>query len=476
MRGLLMVLAFAGTTLGAGIDGRGLRVVDGRLVDRPGREITLRGVNARANGIFDVTFDDGRLPLEDIPTFDGGDADRMRDLGFNMLRLPINWSALEPAQGQYSSAYLKRIAAVVDLCGKRGISVLLDFHQDAFSKEIGQDGAPRWVLDLLLGPNGYPYLGGPLTDLGARRFASYTIDAFRRFDANEQDVQSLFAEAAVALAKRFRRSRTVVGYEIMNEPLALPDATGEAQLRSFHELVTATIRRVDKQHLVVFEPNSLRNLFNKAPIPATPFPDKRAVYGPHIYTYVFDGQTFTGDTTALRASMQAAANEAAAWGTALFVGEYGIDPTHPLANDWITASLDLQDEFRAHSTFWLWEEISSGHWGLFDGESSDPAGERPARILALSRPYARAVPGRVLEHTVDRTTSALRLRWRASARGPAEIYVPPRRFPTGATVTCDGAVVSDGPDATDHVVRVRCGGRKGEHEIRVVPADDTAGS
>jgi len=476
MRALLLTLAFAGTTLGAGIDGRGLRVVDGRLVDRPGREVTLRGVNARANGIFDVTFDDGRLPLEDIPTFDGGDADRMRDLGFNLLRLPINWSALEPEQGRYSSAYLKRVAAIVDLCGKRGISVLLDFHQDAFSKESGQDGAPRWVLDLLLGPNGYPYLGGPLTDLGARRFASYTIDAFRRFDANEQDVQSLFAEAAVTLAKRFRRSRAVVGYEIMNEPLALPDATGEAQLRSFHELVTTAIRRVDKQHLVVFEPNSFRNLFNQAPIPATPFPDERAVYGPHIYTYVFDGQTFTGDTTALRASMQAAANEAAAWGTALFVGEYGIDPTHPLANDWITASLDLQDEFRANSTFWLWEEISSGHWGLFDGESSDPAGERPARILALSRPFASAVPGRVLEHTVDRTTSALRLRWRASARGPVEIYVPPRRFPAGATVTCDGTVADATPDATSHVVRVRCGGRKGEHEIRVGPADDTAGS
>jgi endoglycosylceramidase len=400
----------------------------------------------------------------------------MRDLGFNLLRLPINWSALEPARGRYSSAYLKRIAAIVDLCGKRGISVLLDFHQDAFSKEIGQDGAPRWVLDLLLGPSGYPYLGGPLTDLGARRFASYTIDAFRRFDANEHDVQSLFAEAAIVLAKRFRRSRAVVGYEIMNEPLALPDATGEAQLRSFHELVTTAIRRVDRQHLVVFEPNSLRNLFNQAPIPATPFPDERAVYGPHIYTYVFDGQTFTGDTTALRASMQAAANEAAAWGTALFVGEYGIDPAHPLANDWITASLDLQDEFRAHSTFWLWEEISSGHWGLFDGESSDPAGERPARILALSRPFARAVPGRVLEHTVDRATNALRLRWEASARGPAEIYVPPRRFPAGATVTCDGTVVDATPDATSHVARVRCGGRKGEHEIRVVPADDTAGS
>src|SRR6185503_21045614 len=100
----------------------------------------------------------GRLPLEPIPTFDGADADRMRELGFNLLRLPINWSALEPVQGEYSRAYLDHIAAVVELCAKRDVLVLLDFHQDAFSKEIGQYVAPLWVLDLLLGPNGYPYL------------------------------------------------------------------------------------------------------------------------------------------------------------------------------------------------------------------------------------------------------------------------------------------------------------------------------
>jgi endoglycosylceramidase len=465
-----LTLALVWPAIAGGIDGRGLRVGDGRLVDKKGREVTLRGVNARAAGIFDVTFDDGRLPLEAIPTFDDGDADRMRELGFDLLRLPINWSALEPTQGAYSRAYLDRIADVVDLCAKRDISVLLDFHQDAFSKEIGQDGAPRWVLDLLLGPDGYPYLGGPLEDLTARRLAPHTLAAFTRFDANEHGVQDLFGKAAAVVAKRFRRSRAVVGYEIMNEPLATLDAAGEAQLLALHVRVAEAIRRVDRRHLVVFEPNTLRNFLNQAPIPAAPFPDARAMYAPHIYTYVFDGQTFTGDTTALVASMEKAAAEAAAWGTPLFVGEYGIDPTHPLANEWITASLDLQDRLRAHSTFWLWEEISSGHWGLFEGESSEPGGERIGRTTALSRPYARAVPGRVLEHTVDPATSALRLRWRASARGMLEIYVPSRRFPNGALLTCDGAALDATPDATDHVVRARCGGRSGEHVVEVAPA------
>ena len=470
MRLLALVLsaAMATSAVAASLDGRRLQVVDGRLVDQRGREVTLRGVNARVNGVFDVTFDDGRLPLEDIPTFDAGDVDRMRDLGFNLLRLPINWSALEPTPGAYSKVYLDRIAAVVDLCAKRGILVLLDFHQDAFSKEIGQDGAPRWVLDLLLGPNGYPYLGGPLTDLGARRFAPHTLEAFRRFNANEQDVQVRFASAAAVVASRFKKSRAVVGYEIMNEPLAT-GATGEAQLLALHTRVAAAVRAVDKKHLVVFEPNTIRNLTNQAPLPAAPFPFPKTLYAPHIYTYVFDGQTFTGDRTALTSSMQRAATEAAAWGSALFVGEYGIDPTHPLANEWITASLDLQDQFRAHSTFWLWEEISSGHWGLFEGESSDPAGQRPERQRALSRPYARVVPGRVLEHTVDPTTNRLHVLWEATTRAPAEIYVPPLRFPNGAVVTCDGSELKAQPDETTHVAKVRCG-RTGRHIVEVTPA------
>jgi len=465
----LLVLVLVMPSLAAGLDGRRLRVVDGRLVDQRRREVTLRGVNARVQGVFDVTFDDGRLPLEDIPTLDADDVDRMRDLGFDLLRLPVNWSGLEPVQGQYSTDYLDRIGAVVDLCAARDILVLIDFHQDAFSKEIGQDGAPRWVLDLLLGPGNYPYVGGPLTDLAARRFAPATIDAFRRFDADEQGVHDLLGRAIAVVAKRMRRSRAVVGYEIMNEPLATPDAAGEKQLRALHERVTQAIRRVDRRHLIVFEPNTLRNFTNQSPLPATPFPDARAMYAPHIYTYVFDGQTFTGDTTALAGSMQAAAQEAAAWGAALFVGEYGIDPSHPLANTWITASLDLQDQLRAHSTFWLWEEISSGRWGLFDGESSEPGGERLTRTTALSRPYARAVPGRVAEHTVDAATSALHLRWQAGGRGPVEVYVPARRFPNGATIACDGTPVEVTPDATSHVARFRCGGRTGEHTVDVTP-------
>ena len=243
---LIVLLAFAVAPVRA-LDGRRLRLHGGRLVDERRREVTLRGVNARVEGVFDVTFDDGRLPLEPIPVFDDGDAATMARFGLNLLRLPISWSALAPARGRFDAAYLDRIAAVVALCRAHGILVLLDFHQDAFSKEIGEDGAPRWVLDLLLGPNDYPYLGGPLTDLGARRTAPATLAAFRQFFLDAGGVQEDLAAAAVVLARRFAHERAVLGYEILNEPLAFLAPNGDAALRAFHERVARAIRRVDRR-------------------------------------------------------------------------------------------------------------------------------------------------------------------------------------------------------------------------------------
>src|SRR5262249_3830796 len=300
--------------------------------------------------------------------------------------------------------------------------------------------------------------------------APSTLTAFAKFFDDAESVQDLYAKAVARVARRFRGSRGVAGYELMNEPFLPPADDAEAKLLAFHTRVAQAIRKVDKRHLIVFEPNTIRNFFNTAPLAEAPFPDRRAVYAPHVYTYVFDFQTFTGDTTALVNSMHAAAAEAAAWGTPLFVGEYGIDPTHPLANQWITASLDLQDEVRAHSTFWLWEEISSGRWGLFDGESSEPGGERIARTTALSRVYARAVPGRVLEHRFDAAANTLRLRWQAGGRGPVELFVPSRRFPNGAAIACDGAAVDTTPDPDSGVARFRCGRGSGEHLAEVAPA------
>ena len=60
----------------------------------------------------------------------------MRALGFNVVRLVLNWSQLEPTAGTYSATYLNRVAQVVGWAREQGIYVILDMHQDQYSRYI----------------------------------------------------------------------------------------------------------------------------------------------------------------------------------------------------------------------------------------------------------------------------------------------------------------------------------------------------
>ena len=81
---------------------------DGVLLNQQDQQVLLRGFNARVHGIFDVYFDDGREELATIPTFTGADCQFFSEqMGLNVLRLPINWSGIEPEDDQYDERYIR---------------------------------------------------------------------------------------------------------------------------------------------------------------------------------------------------------------------------------------------------------------------------------------------------------------------------------------------------------------------------------
>lgn len=438
-----------------------------QLVDTQGRVVVLRGVNARIDGIFDVTFSDGRAPLEALPSFALEDALRMRALGFNTLRLPLNWSGIEPTEtGGINAAYLDRVAAVVDLCRQAGMYVLLDFHQDAFSKEIGEDGAPLWAIQ----PPPTMLLGGPLTDLGNRIMSAQVLNAFGTFFGGTDTGRRLrtrFGAMAAAVATRFATNDTVVGYELFNEPITDDDA-----LLSFHTGVYDAIHAVDTRHLVVFEPPAARNLLDRAFVSSSPFPRMGAVYAPHVYTLSFSAteaqrRSFTYST--LRASHVAASNEARAWGTPTIVTEYGYDPNGIRAAEYLQFQGDLQDEFGESALFWLWKERSQSSWGLFDYDPATQAWtERPAVRAALARVYPQAIAGWPRSWQYDRAGTSFTLTFEgdAAVQSPSLLYVPEAtNFPTRFEVRCDGAVVPGVTrDGRTGVVQVPCNG-PGTHTV-----------
>ena len=443
----------------------------GQIVDDAGRVVVVHGINARIAGVFDVTLSGGRAPVEAIPTFGASDAAQMRSMGFNLLRLSMHWSGVEPdVDGGYDGAYLDRVAAVVGLARSGGLKVLLDFHQDAYSKEIGEDGAPLWAIV----PAPTQLLSGPLNDLGDRRQSAQVLAAFHTFfgDGAEGDrLRARFTQMAAAVATRFRGDDTVVGYEIYNEPIAL-----ESQVQRLSVQVATALRAADPGHLVFFEPDSSgRAVVNHSARPTARFPVTGAVYAPHTYPLAFTGTpaqlaSFTVET--LRPATESARAEADLWGTPLVVTEWGFDPRSDRAPDYYRFMQDLQAEYQAGAMYWVWKEQVQGAWGLFDIDAASGAWSvRPAARRLLARVRPESIAGVPVSWAYDGAAHRLVLRVTArdDRRGPHRIYVPDAAdFAPSFTVTCDGMAANAARDPSTGIVTVTCGGADGSaHEVVV---------
>lgn len=137
-----------------------IRIKDGDFVDEHGRVIQLRGVNLDSSTKnpfntrttdpieydldHDLTFINHPLPLKDVDVH----INRLKSLGYNMIRFPISWESLEhKGPSQYDFDYMDYVVEVLKKIHEiGGIYVYLDPHQDTWSRACGGSGAPLWTL------------------------------------------------------------------------------------------------------------------------------------------------------------------------------------------------------------------------------------------------------------------------------------------------------------------------------------------
>lgn len=455
-----------------------------QIVDSHGRAVLLRGVNV--DGLVDYwqpslrppypftprPYRQGRCPA-DNPRVEGVEVCRydfrqMLPMGYDAIRLNVSWSLLEPRPGRIDHRYIARIGQVVRWARAAGIWVVIDMHQDAWSKyvftprgsscpppldpTVGYDGAPRWATP--------------------SRLPACTVDNTRELDlAVQQDAQDFwtdtpasdgeglqehYATAVAALARRFAHNPAVAGYDLMNEPepgLA-PEAEGTAELLPFYAKVVATVRArvAGFRQLFFLEPGVERNTtaareFFTAWSRFSPY--RNAVYAPHIYTHVFTAGTVAGlpDPTTFRQDYGAAVGDAKALGLPLWVGEFGCAPQQDATL--LRQHYAEQEALRIGGTLWLWKENANDEqpntfWGVyappFRGATARGV-PQPERIRRTSRVYPVLTAGRLVRATSNPLRGTARIvavtarRIRPGDRSRATVVRVPRVFGGRIAVT-----------------------------------------
>ncbi|KAI6110307.1 glycoside hydrolase family 5 protein [Pisolithus croceorrhizus] len=262
-----------------------VHTLDGNFVDGSGRTLLLRGVNLSGSSkapvghpshILKDFWEAGEAGSESFVgqplNLADGSADehlrRLRGWGFNMLRYPITWEALEhEGPGKYDYEFIDYTIRVLRKCKEYGFKVYLDPHQDVWSRFSGGSGAPYWTLPACgINPRAftatqaailhceYPSpppdsrdpasLPSMIWSTNYGRLASQTLFALffggRTFapkciidGINIQDyLQFHFTRAFAILAERIRDAgglldEVVIGWDGMNEPaegfIAYPD-------------------------------------------------------------------------------------------------------------------------------------------------------------------------------------------------------------------------------------------------------------
>lgn len=182
---------------------------------------------------------------------------QLKLLGFELIRLVVCWESIEHSgPGQYDLDYLNYLSNLIEICQDLNLWVIVDCHQDVWSRLTGGSGAPGWTLELVgfelenlletgavtlhqfnhrngTWPTGYQKLAA--ATMFTLFFAGQTFAPNRQVDRSlhskwskenksgqlisiETFLQESMIEAFGELAERLGRFKCVIGFEPMNEP------------------------------------------------------------------------------------------------------------------------------------------------------------------------------------------------------------------------------------------------------------------
>lgn len=173
----------------------------------------------------------------------------IKQAGFNSVRVPFSYRLFvsEGEPQKLAGAGYELLDRVVDWCKKEGLFVILDMHA-APGGQTGDNIDDSW---------GYPFL------FESAESQDLTVNIWRK------------------IAARYRDEPTVIGYDLLNEPIAhyFDGVYLNPKLEPLYRRIVAGIREVDRNHIIFLGGAQWDTNFK---VFGTPFDDKVA-YTFHKY-------------------------------------------------------------------------------------------------------------------------------------------------------------------------------------------------
>jgi hypothetical protein len=295
------------------------------------------------------------------------DAEGLRVLGQEWKANLIRWQLVRHGKaGQVNKPEeydpwleqeLKKLDTALPLCKQYGLRVVIDLHS----------------------PPGGSFISGGYMAANAELFTS-------------KAAQAKFLEVWDRIARRYKDSPVVWGYDLVNEPVEDSLADGVMDWQDLATAAAKRVRAIDANHAIIVEPGpwgSPEGLDHFEPIPVPGVVYSVHMYQPHQFTHqgvrgsptgisypgVINGKMW--DKEALRAVLRPAIDFQRDYNVQIYIGEFSAirwAPGHS-ARDYLRDCIDIFEE-----NGWDWTYHAFREWNGWSVEhTSDPKDNAPSK-------------------------------------------------------------------------------------------------
>lgn len=343
------------------------------LRDADNRIVIYHGVNVSNSSKYSAGF----LPWQTQEDFA-----RLNRWGFNVVRYLVFWEAIEPQEGVYDEEYLDAAVERIGWLSDLGIDVIVDLHQDLYSGRYGGDGFPEWTIN----DNGEPFT--PQVPWNLNYLQPAVIACFNNFWSDD-GLKQKYAGMVEHLLGRIDGLPNVVGLDIMNEPYGADDILFEqTTLAEFYRDIQEMHEANGFATPLYFEPRILTSGGLRTHLAFDPPPG--SVFAPHYYELLSQfGLGYPGVSKEwTERAVKLRVDDARAFGTPLFFGEFGIHGTGDSDFQYLRDLLELFDHYQAGWAYWSYDAVHGDGFGLVDEN-----GDETATLRTIVRMYPQRIAG-----------------------------------------------------------------------------------